>query len=153
MTKYGRNKFAQFSKPSVAPAEGISEIYFDPEKNGNPFLLRSDGTYSAMINSSTFYGSCATSAQTSAKTVLISDFELKTGIVVLIKFTNSNTADNPTLNVSGTGAKAMLYNGTELSDLRNDRVYEFVYDGTYYQCVCGVSSYSTVTDTTLVLGV
>ena len=57
---------------------------------------------------STVYGICSTAADTAAKTVSFTDdqaFTLIQGETIHVKFTNSNTATNPTLNVKGTGAK------------------------------------------------
>ena len=52
------------------------------------------------------YGECSTAAGTAAKTVdAIGDFALATGARILVKFTVTNTANNPTLNVDGSGAK------------------------------------------------
>jgi hypothetical protein len=61
------------------------------------------------------YGVCGTAADTVAKTVTISNldnFVLEKGAVVAVKFTNSNSASNPTLNVNGTGAKNIVRYGT-----------------------------------------
>ena len=57
-----------------------------------------------------------------------------TGARVTVKFTVTNTAASPTLNVNGTGAKAIKYRGSTISTgyLAANRVYEFVYDGTDY---------------------
>lgn len=57
-----------------------------------------------------------------------------TGARVTVKFTVTNTAASPTLNVNGTGAKAIKYRGSTISAgyLAANRVYEFVYDGTDY---------------------
>lgn len=80
------------------------------------------------------YGTCSTAAATAAKTVAVQDgkFSLETGARVAIKFTVTNTAASPTLNVSGTGAKAIMYRGSAISAgyLAAKRVYEFIYDGT-----------------------
>lgn len=153
MTKYGRNKFAQFARPSTAPAAGVSEIYFDPSNNGCPMLYRPDGTYTSMIDKSVLYANCSTGADTAAKTVSATHYELVNGAVVLVKFANTNTASAPTLQVGTTTAKSIMYNGSALTDLRNDRIYEFIYDGTYWQCISGVTAYSSVSSTTLTLGV
>lgn len=59
------------------------------------------------------YGNCTTAATTTAKTVTTSGaFTLTAGTVVQIKFTNSNTATGPTLNVNSSGAKAIMLYGT-----------------------------------------
>lgn len=86
------------------------------------------------------YATCATAAGTAAKTATISGFTLTTGIHVFVKFTVTNTAAvaSLTLNVSGTGAKAMKYRGGNLpavGTLSASRVYEFIYDGTNWELV------------------
>lgn len=65
------------------------------------------------------YATCTTAGGTAAKIATISSingatpqFELFTGLTVRVKFTNSNTAANPTLDVNGTGAKAIKRYGT-----------------------------------------
>lgn len=82
----------------------------------------------------THYGICSTAAGTAAKTVAVTGFNLVTGARVTVKFTVTNTAASPTLNVNGTGAKAIKYRGSTISTgyLAANRVYEFVYDGTDY---------------------
>ena len=82
------------------------------------------------------YTTCSTAASTAAKTAALTNFVLTTGSCVRVKFTNSNTAANPTLNINSTGAKPiMLYGITAVgitpSESWNDgAVVEFVYDGT-----------------------
>ena len=51
------------------------------------------------------YGTCSTTASTVAKVVSITGFTLCEGATILVKFTYTNTASSPTLNVTGTGAK------------------------------------------------
>ena len=74
---------------------------------------------------------------------------------ITIKFTVTNTAANPTLNVNGTGAKSIRYRGSAISAgyLAANRVYTFVYDGTDYELVGDINTdtnttYSTGTATT-----
>lgn len=79
------------------------------------------------------YGTCATAAGTAAKAVTITGFKLVTGARVAIKFSAVNTAANPTLNVSGTGAKAIkMYGATavNINAWMAGAVVDFVYDGT-----------------------
>ena len=66
---------------------------------------------------STAYATCATAAATAAKVANIQDssgnvFKLMTGVSVHVKFTNTNTASNPTLSINGTDAKAIKKYGT-----------------------------------------
>lgn len=55
----------------------------------------------------------------------------------MVRFTVTNTAANPTLNVNGTGAKAIRYRNAAISAgyLAANRTYMFVYDGSYWQLV------------------
>jgi len=57
---------------------------------------------------STAYGICETAATEPAKTVEMTGFTLLEGTTVHIKFINSNTAANPTLNINATGAKPIV---------------------------------------------
>lgn len=77
------------------------------------------------------YGVCNTAAGTAAKAVSAGDFSLETGATVVVKFTNTNSASNPTLNVSNTGDKAIYYKGATItaSYLKANYSYNFVYNG------------------------
>lgn len=99
------------------------------------------------------YAVCSTAAGTAAKTVTISGFRLFTGAVAYIKFSVKNTAANPTLNISGTGAKAIQYQGAAISSsyLNANRTYAFVYDGSVYQLIVDINTdtkYSVFTGAT-----
>ena len=103
----------------------------------------------------THFGTCSTAAGTAAKTVSCSGFTLATGAVITVKFSATNTAANPTLNVNSTGAKAIMYRGSAISAgyLAANRVYTFVYDGTDYELIGDINTdtnttYSTGTATT-----
>lgn len=80
------------------------------------------------------YGVCSTAAATAAKTVTVDysgTLALFTGLCVRIKFSNSNTASAPTLNVNGTGAKAIkAYGTTAAGAWVAGQIISFVYDGT-----------------------
>ena len=94
----------------------------------------------------THYASCSTEAATAAKVVSLTGFTLATGAKIAVKFTVTNTAANPTLNVNNTGAKAIYYRGAAISAgyLAANRTYEFVYNGTQYELIGDVD---TNTDT------
>ena len=86
------------------------------------------------------YATCDTAAATAAKVATTtpgSNFSLETGARITVKFTVTNTAANPTLNVNSTGAKAIYYRGSAISAgyLAKDRTYEFVYNGTQYEFI------------------
>lgn len=57
---------------------------------------------------STAYGVCDTAANVAEKVVDMKGFELITGATVFVKFVHENTAQNPTVNVNGTGAKGII---------------------------------------------
>lgn len=94
------------------------------------------------------YGACSTAAGTTEKTVAVANFELITGGFVIVKFTNTNTATDPTLNVNSTGGRAIRYRGSAITagSLAANRVYMFVYDGTYYNLIGDLDT-NTDTDT------
>lgn len=93
------------------------------------------------------YGVCSTAAGTAAKTVTIDvsgTLELFAGLTVRVKFSNANTASAPTLNVNGTGAKALAAVGTasvENAWAAGD-VVNCTYDGTNWvitSCLAAVA--------------
>lgn len=87
------------------------------------------------------YGTCATAAATAAKVISVSgntEWALKAGSIIIVKFSATNTAQNPTFNVNGTGAKKVWYN-TALITTGNlgyagtaNRPMMFGYDGTQF---------------------
>ena len=85
----------------------------------------------------TNYGVCPTSGSTAAKTVSCTGFNLVAGAEVTVKFNNTNTALNPTLNVNGTGAKAVYYKGAAVLPgyIRSGGIYTFRYTGTRWEAV------------------
>ena len=99
-----------------------------------------------------WFTTCSTAAGTAAKVAALSGFKLATGSEVTVKFTATNTAANPTLNVNNSGAKAIRYNNAAISagSLKANKFYRFVYDGSYWQFVgdIDVNNYVTQTVTT-----
>lgn len=66
------------------------------------------------------YCTCATSGSTATKVVSIASganttFNFYVGAIVAVKFTYSNTAQNPKLNVNNTGAKPVRANGNQIT--------------------------------------
>ena len=93
----------------------------------------------------THYGTCGTAAGTAAKVVACTSYTLVTGSRIIVKFTVTNTAANPTLNVNSTGAKAIQYRGAAITagNLAANRTYEFIYDGSAYQLVGDIDTVYT----------
>ena len=110
-------------------------------------------------------GTCTTAAETAAKVVTltdVTDFELTKGTVIVVKFTKSNTAQNPTLNVNGTGAKSIYYNTSVVTTsslwvaAQANRYMEYMYDGTNWvwisQCFDNNTTYSAMSKSELTTG-
>lgn len=115
---------------------------------------------SAASNIINAYGTCSIAAGTAAKTVTITsgNFQVVAGLRVAVKFTNANTANNPTLNVSGsttgsTGAKNIFVNGTQITTGANKGMLKgvciFIYDGTQWHLIGGGSDYTAGNGLTL----
>ena len=88
------------------------------------------------------YGSCSTAAATVEKVVSLTGFTLATGAEVTVRFTVTNTAASPTLNVNGTGAKPIVYRNAAISAgyLAANRIYKFVYDGAQYELIGDINT-------------
>lgn len=90
------------------------------------------------------YGTCTTAGNVSEKVVTLDgndNWTLKKGAIIMVKFTNSNSASNVTLNVNGTGGKQIWY-GTSVHTGNSavvsgeqGRYHMYVYDGTYWAWV------------------
>lgn len=80
------------------------------------------------------YGTCSTSASSATKVVStnLSNFTLKQGMTIAVKFTYANTNNSPYLNVDGTGANSIYLGNSPLTAEDSwdagDTV-TFVYDG------------------------
>lgn len=88
------------------------------------------------------YGTCSTAAGTAAKTVACTGYALITGSEITVKFSNTNTAANPTLNVNSTGAKAIYYRGAAITAgfLTAAHTYTFRYNGSQYELVGDIAN-------------
>ncbi len=107
--------------------------------NINGVAVGSSPKFTDTNNRKSFYGTCDTAAATAAKVVTISDtngWELRAGTIVGIKFTNSNTASNVTLNVNNSGAKSIFYETQVYTGNTNwitgvaGKIIYYMYDGT-----------------------
>lgn len=120
----------------------------------------SHGTGSHEVNS---YCECTTAAGTAAKTASLASGNVSgfsAGLRVAVKFTNANTADNPTLNISSTspvpgstGAKNIFVNGAQITTGANKGMLRgvciFIYDGTQWHLIGGGSEYTAGNGLTL----
>lgn len=97
------------------------------------------------------YGVCETERAEAAKTVSIDGItELTAGLTIAIKFTNSNTGSNPTLNVNNLGAKSIMRTGelpagtaNETTGWDNGSIVILVYDGSAWLFNKGYNSNTT----------
>lgn len=83
------------------------------------------------------YGVCTTASDTQVKVVSCKDFVLKSGAVIVVKFTYENNANRPMLNVNNTGNvyirmnNAYMYRGSKENWVAGGTV-TFVYNGQYW---------------------
>lgn len=77
------------------------------------------------------YATCDTAAGTAAKVASLAagTLSLKAGATVAVKFTYANTASSPTLNIAGTGTKAMYIQGVRDVYWTDGATVTFTYDG------------------------
>lgn len=94
---------------------------------------------------STAYAECSTASLEPNKTATIctdgdttnTSFTLIKGVSINVKFSNTNEAATPTLNINNTGAKAIQYRNATVGQevLVANRIYTFTYDGSAWQLV------------------
>ena len=102
--------------------------------------VKADGVTGPTINR---FCECSTAAGTAAKTASMTagTLTLEKGARVTVKFANENTADSPTLNIGGTGAKAIYIGGEQVTDGDEKELLkgtcDFVYNGTAWDMVAG----------------
>lgn len=85
----------------------------------------------------------STAAATAAKVATLASgtLTLTAGATVQVTFAEANTADAPTLNVGGTGAKPIITNGVAYAYWEAGGTVIFTYDGTNWQ-VCSSPVYA-----------
>lgn len=83
----------------------------------------------------TRFAQCSTAAGTVAKAVTVDNFTLVEGATIMALFNNTNTASNPTLNVSNTGAHPIQWRKQGVSPewLAANRLYALTYTGSAWQ--------------------
>lgn len=123
------------------PAYRAEELYSPRAINGINFNATADITN---------YCRCTTAGNIAAKTVSLSTFKLQTGSTLYIGFDSTNTANNVTLNVNGTGAKPVYARGYQVGStnlgadtIKTGYIYLVVYDGTNYVIATGIDSAPT----------
>ena len=88
----------------------------------------------------TLTATSSTNSNVAAKTATLESgqtFTLTANAVAYVKFTNNNTASNPTLNINNTGAKQIVlqnYEAIPANYLQKNIIYKFVYYNDKYIC-------------------
>jgi hypothetical protein len=107
-------------------------------------------------NTNVAYGTCDTAAATAAKVVTLSgntQWKLTNGAIIMVKFTNSNSASSVTLNVNSTGAYPIWYSDAEYTGAGTaytgyaGRVITYMFNGTHWVWVSGSYDANTQSNT------
>lgn len=142
------------NKPSIEGVELVGDVSLDDL--GVAYAEDIPTDVSELINDAGYITSpnvvfctCDTAAGTAAKTATIVSgtlTELHAGDQAIVKFTNTNTASNPTLNIANTGAKAIKRYGTtavgttQATSWTAGTSFICVYDGTNWMLVSWINT-------------
>jgi len=125
----------------------ISYAYDSWDENGYYYLAKN-----TEVSTTTWYGTCSTTASTTAKAITITRFtssDFKAGTIIGVMFTTGNTAATPTLNINSLGAKSISIAGTAINSTTNvlkwsaNTMIYFMYDGTYFRYMYATAAAST----------
>lgn len=135
-----RNLLTGLTEP-VDPTDAVNKQYVDDAVAG----VSGDDSG---CNCKHYYGECTTSPTTAAKIVTVSgNFVLEKGASIDVMFTYHNTASSPTMNVNGTGAKAIKKYNTSAEEMSYrwapNSITRFTYDGTYWFIENGTEASTT----------
>lgn len=116
--------------------------------NISKITLPNNQTYFLKDSRLNNYGICSTVAGTTIKQVTVNNdsFTLEEGAVVIVKFTITNEASNPTLKVNNTVAKPIYYKGSAIQAnlLQANQLYTMIYNGTQYQIIGDIDPGATI---------
>ena len=107
-------------------------------------------------NTNVAYGTCATAADVAEKTVALSgntQWALKNGSIIMVKFNITNTASNVTLNVNNTGAYPIWYSNAEYTSTGSaytgyaNRTITYMFNGTHWVWISGSYDANTQSNT------
>ena len=106
-------------------------------------VLAWKGNGTAEWGSGSYYGVCSTPGTSDSKAVNAEGFSLMAGAEVTVKFTETNTAHSPKLNVNGTGAKPIYFHGAAIPSGYPEAgsVYGFRYNGVQWELVGDLVTY------------
>lgn len=138
-------------------------MIFQPSKKSPQASTMTDGLMSAidkvkLNNTNIAYGTCVTAASTAAKVVKITgneNWDLFPGSIITVKFTYTNAASNPTLNVNDKGAMPIIYNTSNISTSNlafagsANRYITYVYTGSAFAFIgWSIDNNTTYSDAT-----
>lgn len=145
-TNYTNKATARALLPTALQKRGMKITYLFNNKwiteefIGTTFSTDNEYWREDVTDLTTGYFTCGTLGNIAAKTVDAGNqFALTNNIRLLIKFTyaHTDTQNNPTLNISGTGAHAIYYNGAVASSTNTwaqNEVVDVYYDGSNFVC-------------------
>lgn len=131
---------------NVGVPEKLSDLTNDGNFVADADYVHTDNNFTTeeknkLANTNVAYGTSTTGASTAAKVITVTgntNWTLSAGSIIVVKFNATNSANNPTFNVNGTGAKSVWYN-TGLITTSNlgyagtaNRPMYYVYDGTQF---------------------
>lgn len=96
-------------------------------------------------------GSCTTGGGTQTKAVTIEGIStIEEGLMVAIKFSNTNTAANPTLSINSSTASPIYYKGSAIpaNAITAGATYQFIYNGTQWELIGDLDTSVAITVTT-----
>ncbi len=130
---------------ATSSANGSHGLVPQPQAGDEGKVLYGDGDWK-LITGGAFYGTSTTAGNVAAKVVTTEDsnFALKTGADIIIKFANDDTAGAITLAIDGETAKPVYKDGVAITAnvIKATGVYEFVYNGTQFELVGGSSGHT-----------
>lgn len=114
----------------ITYTDDTTSVSYSVVRNGTNGLNGENGADGHML-----YASCATAAGTAAKvaTLTAGRLQLTPGTTVSVQFAAENTAANPTLNIDGTGAKAVYVQGSRNVYWAAGATVAFTYDGAVWR--------------------
>ncbi len=117
---------ATSAKPLIMQGVGGTSINYDSQNN----RVKINSKYAQG------YQTCDTAEATVEKSIYIPGYELTTGGIIAVKFTNEVLA-GAKLNVSDTGAKPIFYDGIAITPgiIEADEIVLLIYDGTNYNVI------------------
>ena len=143
--------------PNNTSAEQLAELFVSAAVSNKGIMRDADGRaqvaaptakddiarkaeVDAAICFASSFGVCETESATIGKVVTIEGAAPVAGRRICVKFTHGNSTSEPTLNVNNLGAKLITMDGQPVYTGCFDAagVYEFVYDGTNWECLSGV---------------